>query len=133
MTRPQLLLERILRGTSDASISFDDLRNLLRRLGFEERSRGSHFIFRRADIDERINLQSDGKHAKVYQVRQVRAVILRYRLGGTLYCIVTRSSSSGVPRTRSSWRRFPNFRAAQPMASPRHELSPKRSRPFLSG
>ena len=84
MTRPQLLLERILRGTSDASISFDDLRNLLRRLGFEERSRGSHFIFRRADIDERINLQSDGKHAKVYQVRQVRAVILRYRLGGTL-------------------------------------------------
>ena len=84
MTRPQLLLERILRGTSDASISFDDLRNLLRRLGFEERSRGRHFIFRRADIDERINLQSDGKHAKVYQVRQVRAVILRYRLGGTL-------------------------------------------------
>ena len=84
MTRPQLLLERILRGTSDASISFDDLRTLLRRLGFEERSRGSHFIFRRADIDERINLQSDGKHAKVYQVRQVRAVILRYRLGGTL-------------------------------------------------
>ncbi len=84
MTRPRLLLERIARGESDASIPFDDLRNLLRRLGFEERSKGSHFIFRRADVDERVNLQSDGKHAKVYQVRQVRAVILRYRLGGTL-------------------------------------------------
>ena len=84
MTRPQLLLERILRGNSDASIPFDDLRNLLRRLGVEERSRGSHVIFRRANVDERFNLQSDGKHAKVYQVRQVRAVILRYRLGGTL-------------------------------------------------
>ena len=84
MTRPRLLLDRILRGDSDASIPFDDLRNLLRRLGFEERSKGSHFIFRRADVDERINLQSDGKHAKVYQVRQVRSVILRYRLGGTL-------------------------------------------------
>lgn len=84
MTRPRLLLERILRGDSDASIAFDDLRNLMRRLGFEERSKGSHFIFRRSDVQERINLQSDGKHAKVYQVRQVRAVILRYRLGGTL-------------------------------------------------
>ena len=84
MTRPRLLLERILRGQSDASISFDDLRNLLRRLGFEERSKGSHFIYRREDIEERINLQSDGKDAKVYQVRQVRAVILRYRLGGAL-------------------------------------------------
>ena len=84
MTRPRLLLERILRGDSDASIPFDDLRNLLRRLGFEERSKGSHFIFRHPDVDERVNLQADGKHAKVYQVRQVRAVILRYRLGGTL-------------------------------------------------
>ena len=84
MTRPRLLLERILRGDADASIPFDDLRNLLRRLGFEERSKGGHFIFRRAGVEERINLQSDGKHAKVYQVRQVRAVILRYRLGGTV-------------------------------------------------
>ena len=31
-----------------------------------------------------INLQRDGKHAKVYQVRQVRGVLLRYRLGGDL-------------------------------------------------
>jgi hypothetical protein len=29
-------------------------------------------------------LQRDGRHAKVYQVRQVRAVLLRHRLGGEL-------------------------------------------------
>ncbi|MEA2338758.1 MAG: hypothetical protein QOE82_2765, partial [Thermoanaerobaculia bacterium] len=45
-----------------------------------ERSRGSHYIFTRAGIEERINLQRDGSHAKPYQVKQVRAVILKYHL-----------------------------------------------------
>ena len=31
---------------------------------------------------EIVNLQSRGAHAKPYQVRQVRQLILRYRLGG---------------------------------------------------
>ena len=75
------MLDRILLGASDANIDFSDLSALLLRLGFEERIRGSHHVFRRAGIEERINLQRDGKHAKVYQVRQVRAVVLRYGLG----------------------------------------------------
>lgn len=82
MAKHRELLDRILRGTSDANIDFQDVCGLLLRLGFEERIRGSHHVFRRPDVEERINLQSDGKHAKVYQVRQVRAVLLRYRLGG---------------------------------------------------
>lgn len=53
-------------------------------LGFEVRTRGSHRVFRRPDVEERMNLQRAGRHAKVYQVRQVRAVILRHRLGGEL-------------------------------------------------
>jgi hypothetical protein len=65
----KLLLE-ILRGKSDANIEFDELCQLLRRLGFEERIRGSHHIFRRMGISEKINLQRDKKKAKVYQVRQ---------------------------------------------------------------
>jgi len=76
------LLTRILRGTSDANIAFNDLRQLLRRLGFEERIRGSHHIFRKAGVEEKINLQREGSKAKVYQVRQVRATILRNKLGG---------------------------------------------------
>ena len=82
MGKYEKLLQQILRGTSDANISFDDLCQLLRRLGFEERTRGSHHLFRRQGIEEKINLQRDDGKAKAYQVRQVRTVILRYRLGG---------------------------------------------------
>lgn len=84
MGKYEKLLFRILRGTSDANIAFDDLRQLLLRLGFEERRRGSHHIFRRERIEEKINLQRDDGKAKAYQVRQVRAVILKYKLGGEL-------------------------------------------------
>ncbi len=76
------LLQRILEGRSDANIDFADLRALLLHLGFQERTKGSHHIFRRADVEERINIQRQGNKAKPYQVRQVRAVILRYKLGG---------------------------------------------------
>jgi hypothetical protein len=75
------LLLQVLRGTSDTNIQFDDLRHLLLRLGFEERIRGSHHMFRRRGVEEKINLQRDDGKAKPYQVRQVRAVILRYKLG----------------------------------------------------
>ncbi len=43
---------------------------------------GSHHIFRRAGIEEHINLQRNGSKAKPYQVKQVRAVIVKYGLGG---------------------------------------------------
>lgn len=75
------LLERILRGTSDADISFHDLCGLLVRLGFEKRTRGSHNVFRRAGVAEKPNLQRSGSNAKPYQVRQVRDIILKYKLG----------------------------------------------------
>ncbi len=81
MGKYEKLLLQILRGTSDANISFDDLCQLLHRLGFEERTRGSHHIFRKQGIEEKINLQRDDGKVKVYQVRQVRAVIVKYKLG----------------------------------------------------
>jgi hypothetical protein len=84
MSKYDKLLVQILRGTSDANISFSDLRHLLTSMGFEERIRGSHHMFRRAGIVEKINLQSEGSKAKVYQVRQVRAVISKYKLGGEI-------------------------------------------------
>jgi hypothetical protein len=82
MDKYEKLLLQILRGASDANIRFDDLRGLLRSFGFEERTKGSHHSFRRAGVEEKLNLQRDGSKAKIYQVRQVRAVILKYRLGG---------------------------------------------------
>jgi hypothetical protein len=41
-------------------------------------------FFARAGIVEKINLQREGNKAKVYQVRQVRAVILKYKLGDNI-------------------------------------------------
>jgi len=75
------ILEKVLRGTSDANIPFEGLRRLLKNLGFSERIRGSHHIFFRAGVEEILNLQPKGNKAKPYQVKQVRHVILRYRLG----------------------------------------------------
>jgi len=71
-----------LRGRSDASISFVDLCQLLRRLGFDERIRGSHHIFTKEGVEEIINLQARGLTAKTYQAKQVRNVILTHKLGG---------------------------------------------------
>ena len=76
-------LQRVLGGTADANIRFDEIVHLMHNLGFEMRVRGSHHIFRKAGIEERLNLQREGNNAKPYQVHQVRAVILKYHLGGT--------------------------------------------------
>jgi hypothetical protein len=45
------------------------------------RVRGSHHLFRKVGVEERINLQREGGNAKPYQVKQVRAVIVKYKLG----------------------------------------------------
>ena len=81
MSRADKLLLQILRGQSDANVLFRDLCRLMTRLGFEERVRGSHHIFRKEGVEERVNLQHDGDKAKRYQVRQVRRVIVKYKLG----------------------------------------------------
>jgi len=74
------LILKILKGTSDSNIKFDELINLLEYLGFEKRIRGSHHIFRKEEIQKRINLQKDSNMAKPYQVKQVRKVIVEYQL-----------------------------------------------------
>ena len=82
MGRQHKLLQRVLLGGSDRNIAFDELRALLLWLGFQERIRGSHHLYRKTGIRDMINLQKQGSQAKPYQVRQVRAVLLKYRLGG---------------------------------------------------
>ena len=84
MGKYKKLLFRVLHGNSDSSISFVDLCHLLRQLGFAERVRGSHHMFRKEGITEKLNLQKSNHHAKTYQVRQVRSLILHYKLGSEL-------------------------------------------------
>lgn len=80
MSRIDKTLEQIVRGTSDANIAFSSMRRLLVRLGFQERIKGDHHIFVRTGVEEILNLQPKGAKCKPYQVKQVRSVILRYKL-----------------------------------------------------
>ena len=82
MSKRDKLLETILRGASDANIPFEGMRRLVCRLGFEERIRGSHHIFAKDGIEEILNLQPKGAKAKPYQVKQLRNLLVKYKLGG---------------------------------------------------
>lgn len=84
MSRYEKILMQVLQGTSDANISFLGLCNLLRHLGFGERIRGSHHIFTKEGIEDILNIQPNGSKAKPYQVKQVRNVILKYKIGGKI-------------------------------------------------
>ncbi len=81
MSQLDKLLAKILSGTSDSNIQFAQMCQLVRRLGFEERIRGSHHIFTKQGIEEILNLQPKGSQAKSYQVKQIRTIIIKYQLG----------------------------------------------------
>lgn len=81
MAKFEKVLKRVLSGTSDANIPFDDLCLLLKRLGFEENISGSHHNFRKEGIRKILTLQPQGNKAVRYQVRMVREIILEYKLG----------------------------------------------------
>jgi len=84
MGKDEKLLFQVLCGTRDANIAFSDLQNILENIGFSCRIKGDHFIYAKEGIDEIINIQPDGNRAKPYQVKQVRNIIIKYRLGGGL-------------------------------------------------
>jgi hypothetical protein len=82
MVSRKKFLAKILSGTSDSNIEFHSLRGLLKSMDFHERIKGSHHIFYKEGVVEILNIQmlSNGK-AKNYQVKQVRQLILKYKLG----------------------------------------------------
>lgn len=71
----------VLSGTSDSNVKFSDLQSLLENIGFGcNRVNGSHHIYVKDNIEEIINIQPNGSKAKPYQVKQVRNIILKYKL-----------------------------------------------------
>ncbi len=82
MNKITKVLLRIISGTSDANISFEDLCNLLIDLGFTMHVKGSHHVFRKEGVIEKINIQQSSNKAKPYQVKQVRRIIIKYKFGG---------------------------------------------------
>ena len=81
MGKYEKLLQRILSGTSNNNIKFAELCQLLKKLGFVERIKGDHYIFTRNNVEEIINIQPKNNKAKSYQVKQIRNLIVKYRLG----------------------------------------------------
>ena len=80
MSKIQKSILLILSGNSDANFKFKDIQNVLNNLGFENRIKGSHHIYFKNGIDEILNIQSNGSMAKAYQVKQIRNIILKYKL-----------------------------------------------------
>ncbi|MBK6388986.1 MAG: type II toxin-antitoxin system HicA family toxin [Saprospiraceae bacterium] len=80
MTKANKFIVRILSGNSDQNIEFTDVIQLLVSLQFELRTKGSHHIFWKNGIDEIINLQPNGKKAKAYQIKQIRNILIKYKL-----------------------------------------------------
>lgn len=81
MSKIQKLLHRLLSGTTDNNIYFNDLCKILLLLGFTERIKSSHHIFTKENVLEIINLQPlDNSKAKSYQVKQVRNILVNYQL-----------------------------------------------------
>lgn len=75
---------RHLGARDNLAVSFDELCLVLKKLGFMQRINGSHHIFCKDGIEDILNIQPDGAKAKPYQVKQVRKIILKYKLGGDI-------------------------------------------------
>jgi predicted RNA binding protein YcfA (HicA-like mRNA interferase family) len=80
MGKHEKLLQKILSGREDTSVNFSEALVLLGALGFSMRRNGSHHIFYREGVMEIINIQPDGPKAKPYQIKQIREIILKYKL-----------------------------------------------------
>ena len=81
MSRVAKIVEKILQGRSDQNIAFDDLCRVLDRGGFSKRQgKGSHCIYYKDGVDEIINVQPKGSLAKSYQVKQVRDLLVKYKI-----------------------------------------------------
>jgi predicted RNA binding protein YcfA (HicA-like mRNA interferase family) len=79
MARPVKVPDRVMRGRG--AIAFRDLERLLIALGFRhDRTSGSHRIYVHPKVTRPLSIQPQGKDAKPYQVRQLRAMIEEFGL-----------------------------------------------------
>ena len=81
MSKYKKTIQQILSGQADASIKFGDIVSLLKQLDFLVLIRGDHHIFTRRDVAEILNLQPKGAMGNAYQVKQIRGILLRYKIG----------------------------------------------------
>ena len=75
MSKWDKLIEKILSGKTDANLSFEEVSNLLQRLGYRLTIRGSHHIYKKPEWPA-LNLQPFGQNVKPYQVKQIRLALI---------------------------------------------------------
>ena len=80
MSKFDKLILKLLSGNADRNFDFDDLVKMLLDLDFHLRVKGSHHIFTKDEVVEILNLQPLGGKAKPYQVKQVRELLIKYKL-----------------------------------------------------
>jgi len=81
MSKAEKLAAIILSGKSDQNFAFADLCHVIERAGFRLRSgKGSHRIYYKDGVVEIINVQPRDGKAKPYQVKQVRDLLLKYKI-----------------------------------------------------
>jgi hypothetical protein len=80
MTQRRKLLEKA--RNNPAGVRFGELCLLAEHMGFIKRgSKGSHVIYEKDGVEDILTFQNRKGMAKPYQVRQLLAVIEKYRLG----------------------------------------------------
>ena len=81
MSKAEKLAAKILSGKSDKNFAFNDLCYVLERAGFQSRpGKGSHRIYYKEGVVEIVNVQPRNGKAKPYQVKQVRELLLKYKI-----------------------------------------------------
>ena len=81
MSKAEKLTAKILSGRADKNFDFHDLCYILDRAGFDARAgKGSHRIYSKDGVVEIVNIQPRNGKAKPYQVKQVRELLLKYKI-----------------------------------------------------
>lgn len=80
MTRRRKLIEKA--RNHPAGVRFREICLLAEQLGFTKRGgKGSHVVYEKGGVEEILTFQDRNGMAKPYQVKQLIAVIDKYRLG----------------------------------------------------
>ena len=80
MTRRRKLIEKA--RNNPTGIRFEELCLLTEQMGFRRRGgKGSHVVYEKDGVEEILTFQNRKGMAKPYQVKQMLAVIEKYRLG----------------------------------------------------
>ncbi len=80
MTRRRKLIEKI--QNNPAGVRFQEICRLADQLGFTKRGgKGSHIVYEKDGVEEILTFQDRKGMAKPYQVKQLLAVIEKYRMG----------------------------------------------------